>query len=246
MKATALEYRFRLWISVAILVLGFAAPWIEWFQLGSRTTTWLWLGFQLSRFGIRSNIAIDAATGIAIVAAAVAAALRIWGAAYLGPGIVMNAEMKAGEVMADGPFRHVRNPLYLGSMLMNLAIAMLMPPSGALVAMVLIAFFVLRLILGEEAFLKAQLGKPYLAYCRAVPRLIPSLFSRLPKGSQHPQWVRAALSELTPIGVLVSFAALSWQYNSHLIVRAILISFGVSLVVRAIVVPAKTPAQPVA
>lgn len=245
MKASALEFRLRLWISVAILVLGFAAPWIEWFQIGSRTTAWLWLGFEISRLGIPSNIAIDAATGIAIGAAAIAVVLRIWGSAYLGPSVVTNAEMKAGAVMADGPFRHVRNPLYIGSMFMNVAIAMLMPPSGALVALLLIGLFVLRLIFAEEAFLTAQLGQPYLQYCKAVPRLLPTLRSRVPRGGQSPHWVHAILSELTPIGVLVSFAALSWQYNSHLIVRAILVSFGVSLVVRALITPVNASAQPV-
>lgn len=245
MKATHIEFRLRLWISVAILFLGFWAPWIEWFQLGSRTTAWLWLGFQLSRVGIPASNAIQVATGIAIAAAAVAVVLRVWASAYLGPGVVTNSEMKAGAVMADGPFRYVRNPLYIGSMLMNVAIAMLMPPSGALIALVLIGLFVLRLIFGEEAFLTAQLGQPYLDYRKAVPRLIPSLRARVPSGGQSPQWLRAALSELTPIGVLVSFAALSWQYNSHLLIRAILISFGVSLIVRAMMTTAKTPAQPV-
>jgi protein-S-isoprenylcysteine O-methyltransferase Ste14 len=246
MKGTQIEFRLRLWISIAILFLGFWAPWIEWFQLGTRTTAWLWLGFQLSRMGIPASSAIQVATVIAIAAAAIAAALRIWGSAYLGPGVVTNSEMKAGAVMADGPFRHVRNPLYIGSMLMNVAIAMLMPPSGAPVALALIALFVFRLILGEEAFLTAQLGEPYTAYCKAVPRLIPSLRARIPNGGQHPQWMRAVLSELTPIGVLFSFAALSWQYNSRLLVRAIIISFGISLVVRALLGQTKEPVQPVA
>lgn len=246
MKATALEFRLRLWISVAILVLGFWSPWIQWFRLGSRTTTWLWLGFQLSRMGISSITAIEAVTALAIAAAALAAILRVWASAYLGASVVTHSEMKAGGVMADGPFRCVRNPLYIGSMLMNLAIALLMPPSGALVSLLLISLLVLRLILGEEAFLVAQLGEPYLAYRKAVPRLIPSLRPRVPAGGQHPHWMRAVLSEITPLGVLVSFAALSWQYNAELLIRAILISFGVSLVVRALLTPGPEAPQPVA
>ena len=45
------------------------------------------------------------------------------------------------------------------------------------------------------------------------------------------------LGELMPVGVLVSFAALSWQYDSELLIRAVLISFGLSLVVRALMIP---------
>jgi hypothetical protein len=100
-------------------------------------------------------------------------AFRVWGTAYLGTGTVNNAEMKAGVVMADGPYRYVRNPLYIGSWLMVAAISVLMPPSGAPFTMVVLSVFLLRLILGEEAFLATQLGEPYIAYRKAVPRLIP-------------------------------------------------------------------------
>jgi hypothetical protein len=43
------------------------------------------------------------------------------------------------------------------------------------------------------------------------------------------------LSEITPIGVFVTLAFFSWSYNNRLILRAILVSFGISLVVRAFV-----------
>ena len=35
-------------------------------------------------------------------------------------------------VVADGPYRHMRNPLYLGAWVHTLALALLMPASGAL------------------------------------------------------------------------------------------------------------------
>jgi protein-S-isoprenylcysteine O-methyltransferase Ste14 len=246
MKASAWEFRFRLWLSVAMLVLGFWAPWIEWLHLGTRTTTWLWLGFELSGLGISSTTGIELVTAIAIALAAAAAVFRVWGTAYLGVGTVTNAEMKASGVLADGPYRFVRNPLYLGSLLMNAAIAILMPPSGAVVSLVLVIVFVLRLILGEEAFLTGKLGESYVAYRKAIPRLIPSLRPRVAAGGRRPNLGRAILGELTPIGVLISFAALSWQYNASLLIRAVLVSFGVSLVVRAMLPPAQESPDPVA
>ena len=250
MKASAWEFRFRLWLSVAMIALGFWAPWIEWLHLGTRTTTWLWLGFELSRLGIPSVTGIEIVTALAIGLALLAAVLRVWGTAYLGAGTVTGPEMTAraetGGVMADGPFRYVRNPLYLGSLLMNAAIAILMPPSGTAVSLVLITAFVMRLILGEEAFLTARLGEPYQAYRKAVPRLIPSLRSRVPASGQQPHWTRALLTEITPLGVLVSFSVLSWQYNASLLMRAILIGFGVSLVMRALIPPQPESPQPAA
>jgi len=237
MKASAFEFRFRVWIMVAVIFLGFTAPWIELLHLGTRTTAWLWLGFEFAGLGTSSTTGIQVVTALTIVAAALAAAIRIWGTAYLGTGTVNNAEMKAGQVMADGPYRYVRNPLYLGSFLMVAAISVLMPASGAAVTLVLMTIFLLRLILGEEAFLAPKLGEPYAAYLKAVPRLIPSLRPHVAASGQAPNWGRAILGEITPIGVLISFAALSWQYNANLLSRAVLISFGVSLVVRALLLP---------
>jgi protein-S-isoprenylcysteine O-methyltransferase Ste14 len=143
-------------------------------------------------------------------------------------------EMKAGMVMADGPYRHVRNPLYVGTWLMCAAMAFIMPATGALVAMVLLSVFLWRLILGEERFLTAQIGAPYLAYRRAVPRIIPQLRTNLPSTTHKAHWGASMLSELNPIGVFVTLAVFSWSYNNRLMVRAILVSFGLSLVVQAL------------
>ena len=234
MKASVLEFRFRLMLMVLVIMLGFFAPWIESLHWGTRTTTWLWLGFELSRLGISSATGIEVITALAIAVAAAAAIIRVWGTAYLGTATVNNTEMKAGIVTANGPFRYVRNPLYLGSWLMVAVISVLMPPTGALVTMTILTIFLMRLILGEEAFLSGKLGESYAAYRAAVPRLIPRLRSRVTASGQQPNWGRALLAEITPLGVLVSFAALSWQYNASLLTRAVLISFGISLVVRAV------------
>jgi protein-S-isoprenylcysteine O-methyltransferase Ste14 len=234
MRATKLEFQLRMAINAAIVMLGFWAPWIDAWGFGKRISLLEWLPLELSRFGLFSfTVASPLVIVAATLIAAVGAALRIWGTAYLGPATVHNLEMKAGAVMADGPYRHVRNPLYLGLWFMVAAMAFLMPPTGALFSIVLFTVFLLRLILGEEAFLSAQLGEPYRLYLRAVPRLIPRLRTNLKSTGAERHWLRALLAEITPIGLFFSLAFLSWSYNSRLMIRAILISFGISLVARA-------------
>jgi len=243
MKATPFEFRFRLLLIFGIIVLGFWAPWLQWagpLHLGSRSSTWLWLGFQLGGLGIFSSTAIELVTAAAILSAALGAALRVWGTAYLGTHVVYDGQMQAGaeskpgQVLADGPYCFVRNPLYLGSLLTNAAVAVLMPPSGAAFTLILLAVFYVRLILGEEAFLTAKLGEQYTQFRKSVPRLIPSFRTSVQASGQRPQWGSALLGEIFPLGILVSFAALSWQYNSQLLIQAVLVSFGLSLVVRAL------------
>jgi protein-S-isoprenylcysteine O-methyltransferase Ste14 len=236
MKASAIEFRLRMVINMVIICLGFWAPWIEIWGIGSRITLLEWLALELSRLGLLSfTVAAPVVIVAAALIAAIAAILRVWGAAWLGPTTVQHGQMQAGVVMADGPYRYVRNPLYLGVWCMVAALAFIMPPSGALFTMVMLTVFLLRLILGEEAFLTAQIGEPYLNYLRAVPRLIPRLRSNLPATGRKPHWLIAILSETTPIGVFVTLAVFSWSYNNRLILRAILVSFGISLVVRAFV-----------
>lgn len=237
MRASALEFRFRMVINTAIILLGFWAPWQE---TGSRRSLLEWIPLELSRLGWMSfSAAVPAVIVVASVFAALSVLMRVWGTAYLGPTIVHSLSMKAGSVVADGPYRCLRNPLYLGLWFMVAALAFLMPPTGALCTMVLITIFLVRLTLGEEAFLAARLGEPYQAYLRAVPRFLPRLRSLLPSSGARPQWLRAILAELTPIGIFIAIALVSWSYNAALMIRVILISFGLSLVVRALM-PATT------
>ena len=245
MRASAIEFRLRMAIMAVIISVGAWSPWIDATGSGRRISLLEWLPLELSRTGLASfTLATPLVIVVASLIAALGATLRVWGAAYLGPGTVNSMEMKAGVVMADGPFRYVRNPLYLGTACMMAAITFVLPPSGALFVVVLISVFLLRLILAEEAFLTRQLGEPYRAYLRAVPRLLPRLRSNLPASSQRPHWLLAVLSELTSIGVFFTLAFLSWQYDNRLMTRAILISFGASLVVRALMPQAASTPTP--
>ncbi len=233
MKASALEFRLRTGIMIVILAVGMSAPWVD---AAKRIPLLEWLALELSRLGL---LTFAAATPSVIVLATLIAAngaiLRVWGTAWLGPSTVLSFEMTGGTVMADGPYRYVRNPLYLGLWSMTVALTFIMPPTGALLVLIAVPVFLLRLIFGEEAFLAGKLGEPYLAYKRAVPRIFPRLRTNLSPSGRKPRWLRSALSELTPIGVFLTFATLSWSYNNQWMLRAILISFGVSSVARAFV-----------
>jgi hypothetical protein len=142
--------------------------------------------------------------------------------------------MQAGAVMADGPYRYMRNPLYLGGWFMMIAVSLLMPPSGALFTVVLLTIFYLRLILGEEAFLASQLGQPYEEYLRAVPRLIPRLRASLPPAGNKAHWLTAAFTEVFPIGAFFTMAVLAWFYDQQLMLEGIFWSFLASLVARGL------------
>jgi protein-S-isoprenylcysteine O-methyltransferase Ste14 len=240
-KATALEFRHRFWILMAIYVLGFWAPWdaaLGRIGLGDGTGPYphLWgvLAALLSKTGIMSiKSAFDVVLGVGILCAGAGAWLRTWGSAYLGTDVMRDTTMRGEGVVADGPYRHVRNPLYLGAWIHTLALALLMPASGAIFTIVLLVLFQMRLILAEESFLGGKQGGTYTAYCARVPRLLPALRPRIAALGARPRWPQAVLAEIMMWGVTASFAVLGWRYNAFLLTKCVLVSLGVSLVVRA-------------
>jgi protein-S-isoprenylcysteine O-methyltransferase Ste14 len=235
MKATTFEFRFRFLIHAAIYLIGFTTPWNQWLHLDS-IRTWQWVASLPSRSGWLSfQSATIAVLIFGILCALLAASLRTWAAAYLNTSIVKASSMHGDQVVADGPYRFLRNPLYLGIFIHTFALALLMPPSGALVTIVLIGLFQLRLAAGEEAFLTAKLGEPYLAYRAKVPAFIPALTPRVPASSTQPQWPQAFLGEIYMWGVVISFATVGWRYNSFLIIQGVVVSLGISLIARAFI-----------
>jgi protein-S-isoprenylcysteine O-methyltransferase Ste14 len=234
-KATQFEFRFRLWISFAMFVLGFWAPWLHYGHFaGTMTSSWLELSGELARC-LPIETASVAVTCVIILLAILGAGFRVWGTAYMGSAVVKSGEMHAHGVVAAGPYRYLRNPLYLGSYLFALATAILMPPSGAIFVIVANFVQILRLILREEAYLESQQGEAYLAYKSRVPRLFPSLLARVPASRATPQWRQAVIAEIFYVTMTGCFAVLAWRYNAMLLLQALLVCFGLSLVARAFV-----------
>lgn len=234
MKASALEFRLRFLIHLVIFLLGFTAPWNYVLHLDNGKSLWLPIVLYLERAGVLNLIAASNLLLVIGICFAVAAALlRTWGTAWLGASVVLDRAMHGGHVVAAGPYRHLRNPLYLGTWLHTFALALLMPPSGAAFAVIAIGFEQLRLIAGEEAFLTAKLGESYLAYTALVPRLWPALRPRVAASAGQPAWLNALLAESYMWGVAIAFASVGWRYNASLVTQGVLIALGVSLVLRA-------------
>ncbi|MDE3104804.1 MAG: isoprenylcysteine carboxylmethyltransferase family protein [Acidobacteriota bacterium] len=235
MKASAVEFRLRLLTHALVYTLGFWAPWtvpLHWESgIGTRQLVAAWLMHTLHLGFENASIAV---TSTALLCALLAACLRTWGTAYLGADVMSAGAMHGDAVVADGPYRYVRNPLYLGTLLHTFALAMIMPPTGAIFAIVAIGIIQLRLIGGEEAFLTGKLGQRYRAYQAAVPRLLPSIVPRVAASGRKPAWGKAILAESYMWGVVVTYVAVGWLYNSWLLGRGVLISLGVSLVLRGL------------
>jgi protein-S-isoprenylcysteine O-methyltransferase Ste14 len=231
----AVAFRFRVWIFAALYLLGFLAPW-EWL-LASRPTGSLWLAAStlLARTGW---ISLAASTFVITLAAfffcSAGAALRLWGTAYLGGLVVQDSAFHGKRMVEAGPYRFLRNPLYLGTLFFSLGVSFLMPVTGALFFLLGIYFLQRLLISAEETFLAAQLGQPYRDYLGRVPALVPKFVPENAVSPARPHWLQAVLAEIYPVGFAFCFALFAWRYNRMVLIKCLLVCYGLSLIMRAL------------
>ena len=109
--------------------------------------------------------------------------VRFWSAGYIA---------KDAEIATGGPYAHVRNPLYFGSLLLAVGYGLVsgLGVWGVLFTLSLFLVFHLAAILYEEKFLTFKFGEPYLDYTRRVPRLLPSPWPRT-TGTGRFEWAQS-------------------------------------------------------
>lgn len=244
MRATSLEYRLRFAAHAVIFMLGFWAPWCS--ALGwTRTTTWLVAASSLFKAGW---LGFSAATNVVLITATVLVALgawfRVWGASYVGASVVQSRSMHGEALLADGPYRRTRNPLYLGTILHTIGLAILMPPSGALFCVALIWLFQVRLALAEEPFLLSKFGDAYSVYRARVPRFLPAPTPQVPAAGVPARWLQGAIGEIYVVGVLITYLAFGWSFNATTLTRGVLISLGAWIIVKALLPRPEAAAAP--
>jgi protein-S-isoprenylcysteine O-methyltransferase Ste14 len=194
LRASRFEFEHRFLIIAAIVVAGFAMQAIDEKSIASRIVEWLAPGAAITDATAQHILHITYTAGAAIIL--VAAGLRTWATAYLRAEVVHDTRLHSERLVADGPFRRVRNPLYLGVLLLFVGMAPILSLAGTVWILAVLAIFLRRLIAGEEHELLAQVGDSFQRYLDAVPMIIPALSPRLPPSGARPQWRRALLGEL--------------------------------------------------
>jgi protein-S-isoprenylcysteine O-methyltransferase Ste14 len=133
--------------------------------------------------------------------------IRLWGVQHIG-AISRTRSERLGPLVASGPFAVVRNPLYIGNILLwvGFAIAARMLWLAPII-LVLLGLEYHAIVRWEETLLESRLGQAYREYAARVPRWIPS-FNRGERGLRRPKesfsWSATLFSER---GTFVAMAA---------------------------------------
>jgi protein-S-isoprenylcysteine O-methyltransferase Ste14 len=183
MKATNWEFTNR--ALVIGLIFSVAFPLYVLDHQNSTSALANWLGPPLR---MEPDLLARWLLAFAALLVVVAAFIRTWASSYLHADVVYAAKVKTESLVADGPYRLVRNPLYFGNMLMVLGMGSMMSRAGCFVAVVAMLVFSYRLILREEVELRATQGAPYEAYRKAVWRLWPAPWPRIASAGRRAKW----------------------------------------------------------
>lgn len=155
------EDRSNRWVIVAISVIGLVDGWLPAFT--DRHGLW--------------TIGGDAMRWAGVVLFVFGGALRLYPVFVLGDRFSGLVAIQPGHrLVTDGIYRLIRNPSYLGLLIMTLGWGLAFRAGvGILLAVLLIPPLVAR-IDAEERMLRSEFGDDYDAYCRRTWRLVPGLY----------------------------------------------------------------------
>jgi protein-S-isoprenylcysteine O-methyltransferase Ste14 len=126
--------------------------------------------------------------------------MRFWGVAYAGSLTRVTGSVGAPALVVAGPFARVRNPLYIGNILLYVGVGVMSLALWPWLPGVALVWFVLQyhfIVTREEEFLAKEFGDFYSEYRSNVPRFLmnPVAWRHPSQEHQHPSWTNAARSE---------------------------------------------------
>ena len=155
------------------------------------------------------------------VVAMIGELMRFWGVAYAGSLTRVTGGVGAPEVVISGPYAHLRNPLYVGNILMYSGIGFMSNALFPWLLLVVVIYFVFQyeqIVALEEEFLQKEFGADYDEFKKNVPRFIPRLapYEHPAQDHQLPNWKEAIHSEIRTLqafGLVLLVLIALWYRN---------------------------------
>ena len=159
------------------------------------------------------------AWGIVLVAAG--EFLRLWGVAIAGSETRTTGSVGGTYLITRGPFAYVRNPLYVGNVLLYAGVGVMsnaLFPWLTIGAVIYFVFQYSRIVRLEEEYLRATFGEDFAQYCSRVPRFFPALepFAAHTHNQPEIDWKKGLRSErrtLQAIGLITLVLAAFWIWR---------------------------------
>ena len=147
--------------------------------------------------------------------------MRFWGVAYAGSLTRVTGSVGAPALVVAGPFARVRNPLYIGNILLYVGVGIMSRALWPWLTAAALGWFVLQyhlIVSREEEFLTKEFGGAYSEYRQHVPRFLIRLvpWRHASQDQQLPSWSDAVRSERRTwqaIGLVTVILAAVWWWR---------------------------------
>jgi protein-S-isoprenylcysteine O-methyltransferase Ste14 len=145
---------------------------------------WAWVAGTVRRYDVRLPVSLpEWLQPLGLALSGLGAVLVLWCVAeftFRGRGTPAPFDAPRAFV-ASGPYRFVRNPMYLGAAAVIAGAGLILrSPAILLLALGFLVLFHIFVILYEEPALRARFGESYARYTRAVRRWLPRLPDQAP------------------------------------------------------------------
>ena len=126
--------------------------------------------------------------------------IRFWGVSIAGSETRTTGAVGATHLVTDGPFGYVRNPLYVGNMMLYSGIGIMSNALMPWLPVVALIYFIAQytlIVSREEEHLQNAFGEEYARYCHNVPKFLPRLSRYTGEHPFHrdPDFIRGIQSE---------------------------------------------------
>lgn len=115
--------------------------------------------------------------------------IRVWSVSYAGSETRTTTGVGGSNLVTQGPYSIIRNPLYFGNISIYIGIGIMsnaMFPYLTILAFLFFTFQYYLIIFNEEGYLRATYGSSFELYCKTLKRFLP-----LPKSM--PEEIRSHL-----------------------------------------------------
>jgi protein-S-isoprenylcysteine O-methyltransferase Ste14 len=124
--------------------------------------------------------------------------IRLWGVSLAGSETRTTGPVGGSTLVTSGPFAYVRNPLYVGNMMIYFGVGIMAnTPILAIVALIYFFFQYTMIVSLEEEALVRLFGQEYITYVGMVPRFVPTFKKFQGQSPNQPQvdWKKGLRSE---------------------------------------------------
>jgi len=117
--------------------------------------------------------------------------IRLWAVSWAGSETRTTGKVGGTYLVINGPYAHVRNPLYVGNILIYFGLGIMSFALFPYLQIFALAFFIFQyheIIKEEEGFLREKFGNDFDEYYKNVPRIFPRLTPYRKEGVEQPEY----------------------------------------------------------